>query len=63
VKAERAEADHEGERGRDELEIAGSPHRSIVGGVPTLQRPVPGGMGDPVSRATGEYSSGRGWGL
>src|ERR1019366_9049786 len=32
VKAERAEADHEGERGRDELEIAGSPHRSIVGG-------------------------------
>ena len=49
VKAQRAEADHEGQRGSEKLEIAGSSHRCIV---PSFRRSVPGGMGDPVSRAT-----------
>jgi hypothetical protein len=47
VKAKRAETNHEGQRGSEELEIARSPHCS-----------GPGEMGDPVSRATSEYSSG-----
>src|ERR1035437_1316192 len=34
VKAQRAEADHEGQGGSEEFEIAGSPHGSMV---PTLQ--------------------------
>src|SRR5208282_2569309 len=33
VKAQRAEANHEGQRGSEELEIAQSPHRSIVSTV------------------------------
>ena len=37
VKAQRAEANHEGQRGREELEIAESPHRFVV------PRSVPGG--------------------
>ena len=48
VKAQRADANHEGQRGREEFKIAESPHGS-----------VPGGTGNPVSRATSEYSSGR----
>jgi hypothetical protein len=65
VKAQRAEANHEGQRGREELEIAGSPHGCIVAWfrvpssvVQTFRGSVPGETGDPTSRATSEYSSG-----